>query len=114
MIIIVSSVPEATLKELHGHDCVRHENVIICDDSVKEKLESLQSIQYMCEVISENGLELDTFPILSQVALQLMLPVSQKKYAAKCTRTWLVWQNVKLIIKIRTLYYALCVLTKIT
>ena len=61
MIIIVSSVPEATLKELCGHDCVRHENVIICDDTVKEKLESLQSIQYMCEVISEDVLDLDTF-----------------------------------------------------
>ena len=47
MILIISNVPEATLLELKGYDCVQHDNVIVCEDRVKEKLDSLQSIQYI-------------------------------------------------------------------
>lgn len=72
MILIISNVPEATLLELKGYDCVQHDNVIVCEDRVKEKLDSLQSIQYMCEVLcQENLLELKDFPLLEEGSITI-------------------------------------------
>jgi len=72
MILIISSVPEATLLELKGYDCVQHDNVIVCEDRVKDKLDSLQSIQYMCEVLLQDDLlGLKEFPVMEDGSITI-------------------------------------------
>lgn len=72
MILIVTNVPESTLLELKGYDCVQHDNIIVCEDRVRDKINSLQSIQFMCEVIcDDNLLGLSTFPEIEEGSITI-------------------------------------------